>query len=73
MIPKTTLWRICTKGHTPSPHQAERIRELLEDTELSMDQIAAMTGFADRYSMGKFFKKHEGTPPGNYRKALNKG
>lgn len=27
MIPKTTLWRICTKGHTPSPHQAERIRE----------------------------------------------
>ena len=78
-ISRSTVERLCRAEYQMTFHQlrqmlqAERIRELLEDTELSMDQIAAMTGFADRYSMGKFFKKHEGTPPGNYRKALNKG
>lgn len=51
----------------------QRLRELLKDPELTMDQIAAMTGFSDRYAMGKFFKRCEGVPPGNYRKSMIRG
>lgn len=52
--------------------QTETIRTLLQETELSMDDIARRTGFSDRYSMGKFFKKTEGMPPVQYRKSLRK-
>ena len=48
----------------------ERIRQLLSDGVLSLDEIATQCGFSDRYSMSKFFKKNEGLPPGKYRKAL---
>lgn len=48
----------------------EKIRELLSDDSLSLDEIARQTGFSDGYSMGKFFKKHEGMPPGKYRYSL---
>ena len=52
--------------------QTETIRTLLQETDLSMDDIARTTGFSDRYSMGKFFKKTEGMPPAQYRKSLRK-
>lgn len=52
--------------------QTEQIRTLLRESDLSADEIARQTGFADRYSMGKFFKKAEGMPPVQYRKSFRR-
>lgn len=52
--------------------KAEAICELLRETEYSMEEIADITGFADRYSMGKFFKKISGETPGRYKKGIGK-
>lgn len=77
-LSESTVERLCRAEYKMTFHQlrqtlrAERIRELLHDTELSFDQIAAATGFADRYSMSKFFKKQEGSAPGNFRRSLYK-
>ena len=50
--------------------RVEKIRKLLSDGEMSFDEIAEKCGFSDGYSMSKFFKKHEGLPPGKYRRSL---
>ncbi len=52
--------------------QTEQIRYFLRESDISIDEIARQTGFADRYSMGKFFKKAEGMPPVQYRKSFRK-
>lgn len=46
------------------------IRRLLAETSLPISEIALRTGFADRYTMSKFFKRQEGISPGNYRTSL---
>ena len=77
-ISKTRLNSICVKecGMTfrqlKTKAQLERIRELLKDDELTMEQIATATGFSDRYAMSKFFKKNDGCSPGEYRLGLRK-
>jgi AraC-like DNA-binding protein len=48
--------------------QFEEIKRLLHDTDLTFDEIAELCGFADRYTMGKFFRKYEGVPPGEFRR-----
>lgn len=52
--------------------QFERIKELLSETDYNLDKISELCGFADRYTMGKFFKKYEGTPPGEFRKWIKR-
>ncbi len=52
--------------------QFEKIKLLLSDTDYTLDSIAEKCGFADRFTMGKFFKKHEGMPPGEFRKSNRK-
>ena len=52
--------------------RAEVISELLRETDYTMEEIADATGFSDRYSMGKFFKKIEGETPGKYRRGTRK-
>lgn len=52
--------------------QFEKIKELLSETDYKLDKIAEIAGFSDRYTMGKFFKKREGTSPGEYRASLRK-
>lgn len=52
--------------------QFEEIKRLLYDTDLTFDAIADCCGFSDRYTMGKFFRKHEGVPPGEFRKDIKK-
>jgi LacI family transcriptional regulator len=44
-----------------------RLRQLLEDTELPLNEIASLAGFAYVEHMSLFFKQHEGIPPGRYR------
>ncbi len=52
--------------------QFEKIKVLLSDTDYTLDKISELCGFADRFTMGKFFKKHEGMPPGEFRKSNRK-
>ncbi len=52
--------------------QMEQIRQLLTLTNLSLEEIAQATGFADQYSMSKFFHRYEGQPPGIYRRSVRK-
>ena len=75
-ISERQLERICmqeyrmTVGALKRNLQAQAIRTLLADTTFSLSEIAKLTGFADRYSMSKFFKKEEGLPPARYRASL---
>lgn len=77
-LSKSSIERMCKKEYNQTYSQmkrdlrAEAIRNLLRDTNYPIEQIATMTGFSDRYSLGKFFKKHEGSSPGDYRKGINK-
>ncbi len=41
---------------------------LLDHTELSIEEIAIKTGFADRYHFSRIFKYIKGVSPGRYRK-----
>lgn len=77
-ISKSSLDRICYNELHMSFYRMKqvlisgRIRQLLTETDLSMEQIAEATGFSDRYAMGKFFRRQEGTPPGNFRKSTKR-
>lgn len=77
-LSKSLIERMCKKEYHQTYSQmkrdirAEAIRNLLKETNYTIDQIAAITGFSDRYSLGKFFKKHEGSSPGDYRRGINK-
>lgn len=56
-----------------TPHQylldmrISHARELLRNTDLSQEQIAAYCGFADVHHFSKRFRKMMGVPPGRYR------
>ena len=51
-----------------------RIRfRFLRDSDLSLDQIAARTGFATSQYMLEVFRKTTGVTPGNYRRSLSYG
>lgn len=47
----------------------DRVRELLLTTELSMDQIARRTGFADPAYLSRAFRRAEGVSPTAYRRS----
>lgn len=44
---------------------------LLRNAELSIDQVAEQTGFADRFHFSKSFRKQIGQTPVEYRKAVS--
>ncbi len=77
-ISKSSVERICKREYNKTFSQikmeirAETIRKLLQETDYTMEEIAGATGFCDRYSMGKFFKKMEGETPGDYRRGTRK-
>ena len=52
--------------------QFEKIKQLLSETDMTLDSISEVCGFADRFTMGKFFKKFEGMPPGEFRRSNRK-
>lgn len=64
-----------TTGHTPGEYLANlRFEEacvLLHSSELSIDEVAAKTGFADRGHFSRRFAARIGIPPARYRKLVN--
>jgi AraC family transcriptional regulator, transcriptional activator of pobA len=59
-------------GKNALAHIADRImaeaKSLIRYTELGMSEIAFQLNFSDNANFGKFFKKHEGVSPLEYRK-----
>ncbi|MBZ4644947.1 MAG: hypothetical protein PWR27_835 [Petroclostridium sp.] len=45
----------------------KKSKELLENTGLSIKEIADALGFSSEYYFSQFFKRHEGFPPGIFR------
>ncbi|HLP01842.1 MAG TPA: AraC family transcriptional regulator [Opitutaceae bacterium] len=64
-----------TTGHTPGEFLANlRLEEacvLLHYSELSIDEVAAKIGFADRGYFSRQFAARIGIPPARYRKLVN--
>ncbi|MDO4293995.1 MAG: AraC family transcriptional regulator [Eubacteriales bacterium] len=48
------------------------IRNLLSTTDITLDQVAELSGFTNSYNMSRAFKKQEGMSPGEYRRSLRK-
>ena len=48
----------------------ERARELLQHVEISISRIGAMVGFEETAAFSKFFRKHTGLSPRQYRTRL---
>jgi len=44
-----------------------RARKLLTDTSYAIGEIAILCGFPDANYFTRFFHRHEGIPPGEYR------
>lgn len=49
-------------------HRVEKAIELMNDTTLSLDEIAARVGYADSAHFSRAFKRVKGIPPGQFRK-----
>jgi LacI family transcriptional regulator len=64
-------------GRSPSAELArvrlERVRELLQHTDLSLREVAQRTGFDHVESMCRLFKRHTGRTPGDYRRWASLG
>ena len=61
-------------GHTSAKELIERagmreIRVVLRSTDLSVQEIAYRLKFPDQSYLGRFFKKHAGESPTEYRNA----
>lgn len=58
-------------GRTPARYvqdrRLERASELLVSTDYSIDRIAEVSGFANRYYFTRVFTQRMGLPPGRYR------
>jgi AraC family transcriptional regulator of arabinose operon len=52
--------------HEARLHHAAR---LLESTDLSVERVAAASGFASPFHFNRVFRRRYGTPPGAYRAA----
>jgi len=51
-------------------HRIEKSIGLMEDDQLSLDEIAGEIGYGDSAHFSRAFKKVKGMPPGQYRKSL---
>ncbi len=51
----------------------ERARDLLEETSLTVKEIAAALGYDDQFYFSRVFKSINGLPPTNYRSARQSG
>lgn len=61
-------------GMTPGEYiingRVGKIEKLLSDPTLSLRDISEIMGFNNEYYFSTFFKKHGGSPPGEYRKMI---
>lgn len=69
-------WFFNQTGMTPNAYiqkiRIEKAKELLEDTNLSIMEIAQIVGYSYQSSLTRLFQKCEGQNPAGYRKYKNK-
>ena len=63
----------CTPQQYYTRQTVETARELLENTNDSVAQIAALCGTEDVFYFSRLFKKHTGLSPADYRKNIHHG
>ena len=67
-------FRFCT-GRTPMEEvnalRLRRVKQLLSETSCILPVIAEQCGFAYHEYMSRFFKKHTGQTPGDYRRSFH--
>ena len=49
-------------------HKIAVAKKMLANKELSLNEVAELSGFSDGYYLGKIFKKETGQTPGEYRR-----
>ncbi len=63
-------------GHTPHDEilrvRMNRVKEMLTETELTVQQIAERLGFEHAEYLGAAFKREVGMSPGDYRRKLRR-
>ena len=73
-LTERTLQRRFTKatGHAPSVYitqlRLQKSRELLETSQMTIDEVVWQVGYEDQSSFRKLFKTQVGLTPGEYRK-----
>jgi LacI family transcriptional regulator len=64
-------------GHSPQAEirsvQLKRVKQLLAESDLPLDEIAALAGYAHPEYMSVVFKRQTGQTPGQYRAAAARG
>jgi LacI family transcriptional regulator len=64
-------------GRTPHQEiirvQLERVKQLLSDTDFSLDEIAQRAGFSHVEYLSVVFKREVGMPPSKYRASTRPG
>ena len=64
-------------GRTPHQQititQLERVKQLLSETDMTLEQIAAKTGYSHKECLGAVFKRETGESPGEFRSQQTKG
>ena len=58
----------CSPGEYITNRRINAAALLLETTDKTLSEIAALAGYRDAYYFGRIFKKKTGFPPGRYRK-----
>ena len=72
------IWRVMkelreqTFGEYVAEVRVRKAKELLDDTDLSVADIAERLNFTNPQNFIRYFKKHEGVTPGQYRKEKNR-
>ncbi|WP_409345935.1 helix-turn-helix domain-containing protein [Paenibacillus sp. MBLB4367] len=70
------LNRIVKECHDMTPNKLiaksklQAAKALLEDTEMTIQEISEKLGFSNEYYFNRFFKREEGMPPGLYRSSV---
>lgn len=50
----------------------QHVKKQLKTTKRSLSELAAECGFSDAFQLSRAFKQVEGTPPGRYRRDINR-
>lgn len=62
----------CTPHQQITRVQIDRVKQLLEETEMTLEQIAPRAGYAHKESLSSVFKRETRETPGEYRRRRRK-
>ena len=51
--------------------QIDRVKQLLRESDMTLEQIAPLVGYSHKERLGAVFKRECGETPGMYRRRMN--